>query len=90
MTLGLFLLFYPIVHLIGYIPLIGGFLKSVVGFIIFLACLLICIPLFILTLAAAWVFYRPLVTIILAGIALIILGTIIYLNNKSSSETTST
>lgn len=79
MVLGICLLFSPITTLLGYIPLIGGFLKSTVGIIIFIAALIICLPIFLLALAFCWLCFHPKVGIALLVIAAIVTGIVIFL-----------
>lgn len=79
MVIGICLLFSPITTLLGYIPLIGGFLKSTVGIIIFIAALIICLPIFLLALAFCWLCFHPKVGIALLVIAAIVTGVVIFL-----------
>lgn len=72
MVFGIYLFFLPIVELIGYIPLVGNFLSGAAGAFIFLGALIVCIPLFLGTMALAWLFYHPKI-----GIALIIVAVVI-------------
>lgn len=91
MVLGIYLFFSPIVNILNYIPLVGGLISGIVGFAILLAALLICIPLWLITVAIAWLFYHPKVGLILIGIALVILGLIIFLGrNKGGGDGNST
>ena len=75
MVAGICLLFSPITTLLGYIPLRGGILKSTVGFLIFVAACLICLPIFLLALSVSWLCFHPKVGIILlvAGILIAVL-----------------
>jgi hypothetical protein len=86
MVLGMWLFFSPIANILGYIPFVGGFLKSTVGFFLFLAALIICIPLFLIAFSLAWLWYHPKVGIVIFLIAIAILVTIIVLNSKSSGD----
>ncbi len=72
MVFGIYLFFLPIVELIGYIPLVGNFLSGAAGAFIFLGALIVCVPLFLATMALAWLFYHPKI-----GIALIIVAVVI-------------
>lgn len=80
MVIGICMFFSPITTILGFIPLVGGLLKGTVGFVIFLAALLICLPLWIIGFSLAWLWYHPKVGAIFLGIGLAILGVIIFLN----------
>jgi hypothetical protein len=86
MVLGMWLFFSPIANILGYIPLVGGILKSTVGFFLFLAALIICIPLFLIAFSLAWLWYHPKVGIVIFLVAIAILVTIIVLNSKGSGD----
>ena len=89
---GICLFFSPITSLIGYIPLVGGFISGVLFFAILLAALIICIPLFLIAVSIAWLRFHPKVGLILIGIALVILGIILAINftqNKGGAANTS-
>ena len=75
MVLGICMFFSPITTILGYIPLVGGFISGVVGFAIFLAAVIVCIPLFLMTMSVAWLVYHPKygIMILIAGIVLFIL-----------------
>jgi len=89
MVVGMWLFFSPISNILGYIPFVGGILKSTVGFILFVAALLICIPLYLIAFSLAWLWYHPKVGIAILLVAIAILVTILVLNGRgSSSETT--
>ena len=80
--------FSPITTLLGYVPLLGGFLSGVVGLAIFIAALIVCIPLFLLAVAISWLVFHPKVGLILLGVALLITGLvflIIQLNKPKGS-----
>jgi hypothetical protein len=83
MVLGICLFFSPITKLIGFIPLVGGIISGIVGFAIFLAALLICIPLYILFTAIAWLFYHPKVGIIILLVGGAILTAILLWNSSN-------
>jgi len=86
MVFGICMFFSPITTILGYIPLVGGILKGTVGFIIFVAALLICIPLFIIAFSLAWLWYHPKVGAIFFGIGLLILGVIIFVNYSRKGD----
>jgi uncharacterized membrane protein HdeD (DUF308 family) len=80
--------FSPITTLIGYVPFLGGFLSSFVGLAIFLAALIVCLPLFLLAVAISWLFFHPKVGLILLGVALLITGAVlaIIFINKGKNQ----
>lgn len=80
MVIGIYAFFSPIVNILGYIPLVGGFLKGVAGGLVFLAAVIVCIPLFLITFSLAWLVYHPKVGIIFVIFALVITGIIIGLD----------
>lgn len=85
------LFFSPITTLLGYIPFVGGFISTVVAWAIFLAALLVCIPIFILMTSIAWLRYHPKVGIVILGIGLAVLvGILIYNHSKADSGSSST
>jgi hypothetical protein len=61
--LGLYLLFAPVIALLNWIPLVGALLGSVAAIAAFLFALLVGLTLSTLTIAIAWVFFRPLIGI---------------------------
>ena len=83
MVLGIVLLFSPITTLIGYIPLVGGFLKNTITFIIFIAACLICLPIFILAVGVSWVCFHPKVGIAILVVGIIIAVVVIVLSSTS-------
>ena len=80
MVLGIFLFFNPIVDLIGYIPIVGGFLKGTVGTIVFAGAVIVSIPLFIFTFSLAWLAYHPKIGLLLLFVAALIVGIIVILD----------
>ncbi len=80
MVFGMYAFFSPLVEILGYIPLVGGLLKGVAGTLIFLAALIICIPLFLITLSLAWLVYHPKTGILIAILGAVIITAIVVLN----------
>jgi hypothetical protein len=74
MVAGICLFFSPITALLGYIPLVGGFVSGIASFAIFIAAVIICIPLFTITLSLAWLLYHPKVGLMILSAALLALG----------------
>ncbi len=87
MVLGIYAFFSPIVDILGYIPLVGGFIKSTVSGFVFLGALIVCIPLFLLTFSLAWLVYHPKTGILFVVLALIIIGIIIILDETLEKPT---
>ena len=77
---GIYLFFSPIIDLLGYIPLVGGFLKGTVGVVVFLGALIVSIPLYILTFSLAWLRYHPIIGLALLLVVAIIVAVIVTLN----------
>ena len=75
-VIGHFFLFMPIIKLISWIPLVGALLSSVLGFASFIFALIWATMVHLLILGLAWVFYRPVLGIILLTLVGIILGVI--------------
>lgn len=86
MVAGICLFFSPITTILGFIPLVGGILKGVTGFFIFVGALLICIPLWFIAFSLAWLWYHPKVGAIFLAIGLVILGVILFINFKSTGS----
>ena len=74
MVLGICMFFWPVTSVLGYIPLVGGFISGVAGLAIFMGAVLICIPLFLMALSLAWLRYHPKV-----GVKLLVLGVGVFL-----------
>lgn len=80
--------FSPITILIGYVPFLGGFLSNVIGLAIFIAALLVCIPLFLLAVAICWIIFHPKIGLIILAVALVITGIVlaIVFTNKGKAN----
>ncbi len=85
MVVSICMFFSPITTILGYIPLVGGLFKSVVGFVIFLAALLVSIPLFIIAFSCAWCFYHPKIGIVILLVGLSIIGLLIFLSVRAQN-----
>jgi len=82
-VVGHFLLFWPIIELLKWIPLVGGLL----GFAFSIAaCCCACIygtTLHLLLMGVAWIVYRPLYgLLLLTGVAALVVTMFIYPNNS--------
>ena len=86
MVFGICLFFSPITTLIGYIPLVGGFISGVLFWAIFIAALIICLPIFIIVLSIAWLRYRPKIGLIILGIGLAILAVVLIVSKTRSGS----
>lgn len=88
MVISICCFFSPITTLVGYVPFLGGFLSSAIGLAIFLAALIVCIPLFLLCVAVSWTVFHPRVGLIILGIALVVMGVVlaIILTNKGPNQ----
>jgi hypothetical protein len=74
-VIGLAMVFSPLTMLARWIPFIGEFVGGVVGFAAFLVAALIGGALSLVTIGAAWVFYRPVLGVaLLGGAAALIIG----------------
>lgn len=87
MVLGIYAFFSPIVEIIGYIPLVGGFLKGAASSLVLLGAVIVCIPLFLITFSLAWLVYHPKTGIILIVAALIVIGVIVVLDITLQNST---
>lgn len=82
LVFGLAAFFSPLTSMLGYIPLLGGILQGTANFLIFIASLIICLPLFLLLMSVAWLFYHPKVGIPLLVIGIIGVGILIAISIK--------
>jgi hypothetical protein len=73
MVIGICIFFSPITTLLGYIPLVGGFLQGTAALIVLLGALLVSIPLFGITFGLAWLRYRPMIGGSVLAVAIIML-----------------
>lgn len=87
MVLGVYAFFTPIVDMLGYIPLVGGFIKGTASGYVFLGALVVCFPLFLLTFSLAWLVYHPKTGILIIVLALIIIGIIVILDETIEKPT---
>lgn len=81
MVLGICLFFSPITTILGYIPLVGGFVSGIVGFAIFIGAVLFCIPMFVIALSLAWLRFHPKIGLVILSVGLIILA-YFWINGK--------
>jgi uncharacterized membrane protein len=72
MVAGICLFFSPITTILGYIPLVGGFISGVATIAIFIGAVLLCIPLFLIALSLAWLRFNPKIGLAILGVGLII------------------
>ena len=81
-AISICLFFSPITAILGYIPLVGGLLSGIVGFVIFVAALIIAIPIYFLMTSVAWLRFHPKIgaALLLIGVGILVL--IIVLNSS--------
>ena len=81
---GIALILGPISTLTGFVPILGG----VVGFVLFLVELLLGLAISLVVIAISWIFYRPVLGIILiiAAVGLIIAITSLLKKNKKEKQ----
>ena len=72
---GHYLLFHPIIKLISWIPFVGWLLSTLAAVAAFLFALIVGLTLALLTIAIAWLFYRPYIGVPL----LLLVATTIYI-----------
>jgi len=82
--LGLYFLFAPVIAVLNWIPLVGWLLGGVVGLAAALFALVVGLVLSSLTIAIAWVFYRPLIGLVLLSGVAIGLYLIFFLKKRDS------
>ena len=68
---GFILLFSPVTTLTYYLPLVGGFISTLTGYIMTLLSGLLSLPLTLGTIGLAWMYYRPIKGIIYLSAATI-------------------
>jgi hypothetical protein len=80
----------PITTLLGHVPFIGGSLSTTLSTSIFIASVIICIPIFLLVVSICWLVNNPKVGLILLGIALLATGIVLIIifatNGESNGE----
>lgn len=85
--LGISLLFGPISTLASFVPILGG----IVGFGVFLISLLSGLSLSLIVIAIAWLFYRPLLGIILlAAAALLVILVVLFIKKRKKKKAAAT
>lgn len=80
--------FSPITTILGYIPLVGGLISGIVGFAIFLAAVLVAIPIYLLVTSVAWLRFHPKVgaTLLIIGVGILTFF-LVYNNSKGGGAT---
>ena len=86
MFIGLYLIFRPLVVVADVIPIVGDLLDMGLG----LFAAIIALPLSLITIAIAWIFYRPVIGIILLGVSVFILFKGFKMAKKRTVEATPT
>lgn len=62
---GIGLLFSPIIALVAWIPLIGWLIAHGISLVVWIFAFVLAVTLSLLTIALAWLYYRPLYGVIL-------------------------
>jgi hypothetical protein len=75
MFIGIALLFSPIIALVKWIPLVGSLLAYGIALAVWIFALVVAFTLSSLTIALAWLYYRPLKGLLL--LALVVVGVLI-------------
>ena len=73
-VLGHYLLFSPLIALMTWIPLVGYFLGAIVAFAAFLFALIWGSTIHLLIMSMAWIFYRPLVGLLMLACVFGLIG----------------
>jgi hypothetical protein len=88
MAIGIFLVLAPLSEFAHIIPFLGEFISGGIGCVMAVFAALVALVLSLITIAIAWLFYRPLLAIgLLAGAAVIVVG-IIFLVKKARKPAT--
>lgn len=82
-AIGFGMIMGPFVTLADVVPIIG----SIIGAGTFIAALIFAIPVWLITVGVAWVFYRPVLGIALIGVAIAV--PVLFLVMRSSKPTPS-
>jgi len=79
MVIGICAFFSPFVEVLGYLPIVGGFLKGTASIIVFLAAFIVSLPMFFITFGLAWLRYHPVIGggVTLAAVAVIVVLSLI-------------
>ena len=85
-VIGLFFLFMPVIKLLQWIPLVGWLLGGVVGIAAFVFALIVGSTVACLVIAIAWVFYRPLIGVLMLTLVGIGVYFIFFFDTGSMEE----
>lgn len=80
MFVGFCLLFAPLIDILGFVPLVGGFLKGSLSLVFVVGGVIICVPLWIIIFSIAWNWYHPKIGVIFLGLGLVVLIAVIICN----------
>ena len=88
MVLSICAFFSPITTLLGYVPLVGGFLSGALGIAIFIAAVIVAIPLFLLAVAISWMAFHPKIgiAILVGALAVTAVVLVIIFTNKGGDQ----
>ena len=82
MAVGVYLIFQPLVVFADVLPFLGNFLSMGVG----LFAVLVALPLTLVTIAIAWIFYRPILGVGLLVAAGLFVGLLFYFRRRGPSR----
>lgn len=85
MWIGIWLLFSPIIYTISWIPLVGYFVASGFGFVAGLFALILSIIFSLLTIAVAWISYRPVFALCLIAAVVLGVAVILFVNKPDTA-----
>jgi hypothetical protein len=89
MFIGLLAIFQPAAVLVDIVPFVGGFLSSLVGGGLCVFTAAVATALSLITIAIAWLFFRPLVAVGLAAVAAAIFYGLSRRKQRAPAQTTS-
>ena len=88
MVLSVCAFLIPITTLLGYVPLMGDFLSGALGIAIFIAAVIVAIPLFLLAVAISWMVFYPKtgISILVGALAVTAVVLFIIFTNKGGDQ----
>lgn len=86
LVIGNYLLFVPLIALLKWIPLIGWLLGNILAVAVAIWAFLFGSIVFLITLAVAWIFFRPLFALALIGIIVVIIVLMFTIDGGAKKE----
>lgn len=80
MIVGIVAFFNPIVSILGWIPIVGGFLQGTAGGLIIIGAIIVSVPMFLITFSLAWLVYHPKTGAIFLIAGLLVVAIIVILD----------